>query len=347
LVKTACQWSKIQHVGMLLLLLAVTATLSTGCGKKSHDSEVRSKWVILNEGREIETAGISFADSLYGWAINGISARHYLCWRTQDGGRIWVEDTLPLHSHFHDLYDLAVISKSNVWMVGTTGIILHTLDGGITWTLDDRLYDHETIPVIKEVFFPDSLHGWLGINEALGGWKIARTADGGENWEIVADAKWLLQALNGNVAFAEDTWNARILRTGDGGKTWQEIYPGIAYSRSGAKVSFIDELTGWAAINWRTEYICGGFIMATENGGATWDTVLVVDNEQFYSIHMLPTSEGWVEYGSQGILHTVDGRNWREDPLPDIGDRSVIDLFVLPGPHVWIVAGGLILSRKG
>ncbi|MFC1475927.1 hypothetical protein ACFLQW_02895 [Candidatus Zixiibacteriota bacterium] len=251
---------------------------------------------------------------------------------------------MPPHSHLSEFYDLAFVSRSNVWMAGGDGLIYHTLDGGESWTIDDRFYTSlGASAIIKTIFFPDSLHGWICYD-----WNAAHTADGGLTWQIISVGLWPLQALDSNTAFAYDYLYTKIYRTVDGGATWQEIYPGTHYSRAGAQVSFIDQTEGWAVVGWQTEYSTGGCLIHTRDGGATWDTLLSSDNGSFSDIHMLPSREGWVisPGARKTILHTLDGETWREDPLPDIGNRRLVNLVVLPGPHAWVMADGLVLKRE-
>ncbi|MFC1475926.1 hypothetical protein ACFLQW_02890 [Candidatus Zixiibacteriota bacterium] len=70
---------------MLLVAMVVLALgLAAGCGKGPNDSEVKSKWVILNENQEIDARKIAFADSMHGWAIRGGGIFLHLL---VDGGR--------------------------------------------------------------------------------------------------------------------------------------------------------------------------------------------------------------------------------------------------------------------
>jgi len=313
------------------------------CCDSPNDGKVESKWVILNEGNELGAFKIAFADSLYGWAIR-MGVLTFTYWRTEDGGRSWALDSVPLHSHLFEFRDLAFVSRSNVWMTGILGIMYHTLDGGQSWAIDDQFSGSPgDVQNIATVIFPDSSHGWIAFN-----WNIARTSDGGLTWQVICSELWPLQALDSNVVFAGDMVYTKLFRTVDGGATWQEIYPGTPYGRSGAQVSFISETEGWAVIGWRTEYTSGGCLIHTRDGGVTWDTLLNSSNNAYSDIHMLPSREGWViAPGGKTILRTVDGATWREDPLPDIGDRLLDNLVVLPGPDVWVLAEGLVLKRQG
>ena len=332
-----------------VLLLVLTITLAGGCGHGPNDGNVKSKWVILNEGSEIDTRKVFFVDSLNGWATNGMGGTHAY-FRSRDGGRNWELGIVPNKPHASLFFDLAFTDTLTGWLVGDE-LIYHTADGGESWTVDERFYDRPGWPLIKTVYFPDAVHGWIGLY-AFGAQKIARTADGGGNWEIVSEHnKWLLQTLDGNTAFAEvydTTAVSGIARTVDDGATWQLIYPGSGRSLSRVLTSFISQQDGWATVSWTNgEEDYGSYLIRTQDGGATWDTLLNFQGRDMRDIHMLPSREGWIiTYPPQSFLYTTDGLTWREDPLPDIGDRLIGDLFVMPGPHAWAVVGKLILGRE-
>ncbi len=316
--------------------------LSSRCSKHPNDSENESNWVILNEGGEIESRKLFFADSLNGWALYRFPSFSRTFWRTTNGGTSWTLEAVTPHTPSPHFRDLTFLDTQNGWLVGSQGIIYHTLDGGETWTIDDHFYTGAGQPIIRRVCFPDSLHGWLGFGER----NIARSTDGGETWQLIEMERRLLQALGGDVAFVADYFGAHIYRTTDSGATWQEIYPGIQYPLSSAEVSFLTPEIGWATINWELEYRFGALLIASEDGGITWDTVLNLENNQLTDLHMLPSREGWVRSIDPPVLHTTDGLTWFEDPLPELDGRTVHALFARPGPDVWLLADGLVLSRS-
>jgi photosystem II stability/assembly factor-like uncharacterized protein len=63
------------------------------------------------------------------------------------------------------------------WAVGTNGTIVHTTDGGTTWTGQSNPLSGTTI-VLRGVEFTDATTGWA---VGLGG-TILHTIDGGSNW---------------------------------------------------------------------------------------------------------------------------------------------------------------------
>lgn len=100
-------------------------------------------------------------------------------YRTQDGGNLWQEIDLgparPNSSSVH-AWDLEMLPSGRGWIVGDSGWVLKTTDGGLTWNR------HDVGEVAQKgylaVEFLDELNGWLsGYPDAP-----LRTTDGGATW---------------------------------------------------------------------------------------------------------------------------------------------------------------------
>ena len=107
-----------------------------------------------------------------------------------------------------------------------------------------------------------------------------------------------------------------ILHTSDGGVTWKEQETGVHFLME--KVFFIDREHGWAVGGWPRDYevaIKGGMgvILATSNGGKTWETQLDSAGGWLTGLTFLDKDNGWAvgEFGT--IWRTEDGGdNWRQ-----------------------------------
>jgi photosystem II stability/assembly factor-like uncharacterized protein len=120
---------------------------------------------------------VSFVDSLHGWVIGGGgSAWDYgIIMRTIDGGQTW--ETLRI-GYGMELNRVCFTDTLNGWVTGwdpdLDTKILHTDDGGITWS--GQLKSAGTI---QDLVFVDSLRGW--ICSYFG--RIYHTKDGGKEWK--------------------------------------------------------------------------------------------------------------------------------------------------------------------
>ena len=80
----------------------------------------------------------------------------------------------PPITFFDRLYDVAAVSK-NIWVVGYYGKIVHSADGGVTWT-------------IQQAGTTKALLGICMVNDRVGGivgasGTILHTTDGGTTWK--------------------------------------------------------------------------------------------------------------------------------------------------------------------
>jgi len=197
--------------------------------------------------------------------------------------------------------------QNNGWLVGKLGIILHTTNGGKTWSVQQsgkklHLYD---------VSFCNANDG-LAVGE--NGF-IIHTTNGGMTWEPQ------LSGITGNlrgVHFIDSAiaWvvghEGAVLKTNDGGKTWtkheavekQLKVMNRQFPPSLFSVKFSDTLHG---------FVVGhpGIILCTTNGGETWEKQSSGTNAVLYKVETLDSKKAWVTGGEGVILHTDDGgKTW-------------------------------------
>ncbi|MEZ9368488.1 hypothetical protein BCU94_06170 [Shewanella sp. 10N.286.52.C2] len=86
----------------------------------------------------------------------------------------WQQVTTPVIAHLTKVFFL---DEMQGWAVGHDATIIHTQDGGLTWTLQFQSFEIEK-PLLDILFFDDK----NGI--ALGAYGLFyRTDDGGQNWQ--------------------------------------------------------------------------------------------------------------------------------------------------------------------
>lgn len=115
-----------------------------------------------------EFVAVSYADSLNVWAVTLWDGMIY---HSQNEGTTWTRQDSGRYYH----QDVFFTNSQKGWVVGELGVILHTSDGGFTWT--NQAID--TTGIYRRVFFVDSLTGWIV------GWggTIIHTTNGGLTWE--------------------------------------------------------------------------------------------------------------------------------------------------------------------
>lgn len=151
-------------------------------------------------------------------------------------------------------------------VVGASGTILNTRNGGKNWTFQAS----GTTQALRSVCFTDSLNGY-----AVGyGGTILHTSNGGNNWiqQISGTTEALISvcftdSLNGYAVGSGGT----ILSTQNGGESWINQVSGTTYFLN--SVSFPDSLIGYSIGD-------EGTILHTRNGGNTWN-ILKTGREWF------------------------------------------------------------------
>lgn len=124
------------------------------------------------------------------------------------------------------LRGLSVVNAQTVWASGTGGTVVHTTDGGATWTVD-------TIPGgtafdLRSVHARSARVAWVAATAG----RIWRTTDGGKHWVLqhqAADSAVFLDAID----FWDDQHGMalgdpidgrfHLLATTDGGDTWRVL----------------------------------------------------------------------------------------------------------------------------
>lgn len=178
-----------------------------------------------------------------------------------------------------NLRSVSFIDSLKGWIVGDSGVILHTTNEGMVWT--KQLF--KTNFNLNSVSFCDSMNGW-----AVGyGGIVINTSDGGKNWNRVmhdtannirnTKVKCFDQnnVLISRIAWYGDYYGGGVLwnwKSDSSGTGWKDISP---YSRSGLiftviDFEFVSENNGWVIkmdglnFNWVPQ------VSKTTNGGYTW-----------------------------------------------------------------------------
>lgn len=127
-----------------------------------------------------------------------------------------------------ELRGLSVVSSSVVWASGQRGTVVHTVDGGATWSRDTipgaGTLDLRAIAATS----PTTAHA-ISIGDSS---RVYRTTDGGRTWSL----RWSA-TRKGTFLDAIRFWDARhgiamsdpvggkllVIVTSDGGDSWQEV----------------------------------------------------------------------------------------------------------------------------
>lgn len=240
---------------------------------------------------------------------------------SSDGGNTW-------HQYEASEYGptfLKIASPDNyhVWVAGgfqgSGACVYATKDGGLTW--QRQAQNIGGVTYWWGMDFVDTSYGWICSNGANA--RIARTTDGGSNWNLVygpiSDCDlWAIDFIDRNTGWAvgdsfsysPPAYHAWIRKTTDGGNTWVSQNPGII-DMDLQDVDFVNSQVG---------YITGGLFgsdqvfLKTTDGGNTWSYLLPDDTLQsVFRVDFVNENEGWVKSGLY-VYHTLNGgRDWHTD----------------------------------
>lgn len=245
----------------------------------------------------------------------------------------------------NSIYAVDFVDTEYGWACGYGGMILHTKNGGQTWTKQTS-----GVSSVNNIDFVNRNVGW-GVGD---GWVILHTTNGGATWthDSIDQNGWYVDAI----CFPDEKhgWTGYgdiLMQTNDGGETWFENdkkqHNGCTncylYNTDGIDaIHFIDSLTGVVV----GSYGSPSYTMYTTNGGQDWTQgsfsinpcstslydVLLVSPTVAY---MTGSDSNWkttnscvnwyganAKAGRNAVLRAVDAVN--ENTIYFVGDSGVI-----------------------
>jgi len=239
---------------------------------------------------------------------------------------------------------ICAVNENIVWVSGSQGQVLLTLDGGANW-------DEVSVPACEDTEFR-SLHAWdaekaLVFDVSPSG-RAFMTTNGGQSWE-----KAYQSSVNGaffnSLEFANDKLgiaisdpideHVYILRTEDGGRNWKRL--------TNTPPSYAGEIN-FAASNTCIEYLPSGEIYIVTGGsksriltsrdhGENWEFIetpaLTGASAGLFSVNFTSRDDGvavggdFNDPGREGIraITTSDGgRHWQEAAYMPAEYRSCV-----------------------
>jgi photosystem II stability/assembly factor-like uncharacterized protein len=186
---------------------------------------------------------VQFLNELDGW---GVTETQIV--RTNDGGLTWYNVTPPDVSETGSTVETFILDNEHAWVqkpdfnnFPNNGLLYHTGDGGLNWTISSTPFSG------GDLSFIDESNGWmladLGVGAGSNAVAVFQTKDGGATWTQtytndpnlpgagdslpLGGIKSDLIPLNmqtawvSGVTYASGT--AYLFRTDDGGHTWAQV----------------------------------------------------------------------------------------------------------------------------
>lgn len=201
------------------------------------------------------------------------------------------------------LLDAAVAADNAIVAVGERGIIVRSVDSGVTWQQQDSR-TNTTLTAVA--FAADGLHGWAVGHDA----SILATTDGGRSWRQVYQGANLEESFLDLAVVAPDQIivigaYGQYLESHDSGLSWQ---PGAVTDDD----SHLNRITIGPG---GTLYIAGerGTLLRSEDMGRTWVNIASPYDGSFFGVLPLSATE-LLAHGLRGrIYHSTDnGDTWEQ-----------------------------------
>ena len=217
------------------------------------------------------------------------------------------------------------------WVVGTTpadgyGVILHTTNGGHTWSRQGSASQIPNVP-INNVKAVNHQTVWVVGNSANGYGLILRTDDGGKTWSrqghagLIPDVAVFGVGVSGKkIAWAVGS-QGTILRTADGGQTWTQQPSGTTANLY--EVAVINSKIAWIAGDTDNGY---AVILHTTDGGQTWTrqgTAATLGAPAFIDLTAVSAQTAWAVGADGYVVETTDkGASWRKQMGPGLSHNN-------------------------
>nr|WKN37479.1 YCF48-related protein [Tunicatimonas sp. TK19036] len=177
------------------------------------------------------------------------------------------------------------------------------------WVVQDNAY----FITLHDVSFANNSEGWAVGKEGA----LLSTTSGGVSWLLPPSALTnetlysvsLVDQQNGWVAGqrAEEEEGGQVFRSQQGGaypeeqtQTAQPLYT----------IQMLTNQEGWAAGG-------QGLLLRTTDGGSTWTSATVANEETILDVHFLDTGQGWLTTARGSIYRTDDGNRWQPEATAD------------------------------
>jgi len=242
-------------------------------------------------------------------------------YRTTDGGNTWsavLAEPFPLRT-------IRFASATVGYAAGNAPFVLKTTDGGASWEEQSLPGDVSGVAQIR------CANEMVCEGVSADGDRIVRTVDGGETWDSVAPATFMLRSVglpSAQQAVAVGVFGITVVSS-DAGQTFSPLGGGL-----------FGRLHGVEPVNATTAYAYGsnGALARTTTGGATWQEIDAATSDRIVDVSFASKDSGYVLDTSGQLLRTTNGGDSYE--ILDTGTaeraQAVLDLgsnrVLLVGP---------------
>ena len=255
--------------------------------------------VLVNEGGRRTFYSFTFMSSTSAVVVGTqVKDRTYtpLILKTSDGGESWHEGATDITPELDRdrstaIHRVAFCDANSGWAVGPD-LILHSIDGGLSWTTQRTINPDEGTIVAIGCLNPE--RAWAAGTGGL----LLKTGDRGSTWtkQQIGTSDTLMQVR----FFHDNGWivggksgSPVLYRSSDGGENWQHQHvnvPALLFD------IFFSGNHGWIVGE-------NGTMLKTDDGGRSWLLQPTPTKENLTSLFFLTQDQGWVAGDRMTVLH--------------------------------------------
>jgi photosystem II stability/assembly factor-like uncharacterized protein len=189
------------------------------------------------------------------------------------------------------------------------------------------------------------------------GWFIYQTHDAGQNYTALDKKRTrnirFVSFADANTGWALDEDNS-ILKTTDGGQNWQVQRKAgmVEYKDARYKTTPVQKLKeplqAVVVGNANTAFAYGGgfhgegveqegILLGTTDGGATWQKLPFLFQQNVKAVYFLDGQHGWVYDNGGSLYRTTDGGHQWIVVMPGKGTAPLIGMFFISSDEGWVV----------
>ncbi|MBL1216330.1 MAG: hypothetical protein D8M59_02425 [Planctomycetes bacterium] len=275
---------------------------------------------------------VNFLDDQHGWVVGP----HGILIGTSDGGFTW---EIVSRGIGMPIYQIEMLDDSFGLAVAENTYLVRTTDSGNNWVVQKPEVTGQQFLRDETFRGVDILNERVAVAVGLGG-TVFKTTDGALTWESIGypDLPEGFWAYDVECVTEQDIWvvgqdltwgrDQSVYHTTDGGQTWTTPFNhGAIWGR----VQFVDDQHGWI-------HGVGGILERTEDGGATWEEILIPGDPLIEDIVYVDPMNGWIVGWWGYYARTRDGgRTWETNSFGnDI--RTVFAVDSRDGVDLWAIA---------
>lgn len=337
-----------QFIRFSFFVIGILCLFLNSCSRRQTSPP---NWTTIRTGFKTDLHSVYFVDAQYGWVVGDSGTILF----SSDGGKTFSHQISPTE---YDLVKVAFFDRKKGIILGKklyrkNGIILNTVDGGLTW----KTVNEDVDQMNDMVLFPNGevlavgLRGNIAYSNSSGRtWKNIRYSDS-YNFQSVArkgDKSIAFGGDNGVLMYTEgtDIYSQQLSA---------KSIPQILHDASIKGLHFFSDMSG----------ICIQYesmppqatIKITDDGGKIWENTIMPINDikALFSFSFIDSQTGYACGGSHfnffdpnpfnagALIKTIDGgRNWS---TVDYGDFVELGgVFFLSKNDGWIVGRNGFIS---